>query len=300
MNIEKLRRNEARFLALTSLKVSEFDYLLSFFEPLWLAYDRQFTLEGKVRKTKKHKPRPGTTLGTPDMVLLFILIFLKNNTNLDLVGEYFNMSKAKASIWARCLEPILNRALAKQDLLPVRDASEIPKRLNEGETVYLDGTERPIERSTDDAAQKEAYSGKEKRHTLKNNLLTNAQMFVIYLSITVWGSVNDVKICQEEPMNLPEWLTLYQDLGYVGHCPKNITVIMPFKKEKNKDLTEFQKLHNQQVASERIPVEHVIGGVKRLHIVSGVCRIKSWNFKDSVMETACGLHNFRTKMRNAA
>ncbi len=66
---------------------------------------------------------------------------------------------------------------------------------------------------------------------------------------------------------------------------------------KGKELTDMEKHVNQWISSIRIRVEHTIGGVKRYRIVKE--RIRNWkkSFKDSVIETCCGLHNFRLRFR---
>lgn len=73
--------------------------------------------------------------------------------------------------------------------------------------------------------------------------------------------------------------------------------MQPKKKPKGKELTDMEKHVNQWISSIRIRVEHAINGVKRYRIVKD--RIRNWKkgFKDSVIETCCGLHNFRLKFR---
>jgi hypothetical protein len=44
----------------------------------------------------------------------------------------------------------------------------------------------------------------------------------------------------------------------------------------------------------------VIAGIKRCRIVKDVFRNTSVDFEDMVMEIACGLHNFRQKLRSKA
>ena len=58
-----------------------------------------------------------------------------------------------------------------------------------------------------------------------------------------------------------------------------------------------EKKANSLISSVRIAVEHVISGVKRLHIVKQVFRNKVEGFDDIVLEIACGLHNFRCDCR---
>jgi len=93
-------------------------------------------------------------------------------------------------------------------------------------------------------------------------------------------------------------ITLWQDTGFLGHNPENITVKMPTKKPKGKELTREQKRENKEISSFRILVEHAIGGVKRCRIVKERLRCTKFGFEDKVMIIACGLHNFRIALKN--
>jgi hypothetical protein len=89
----------------------------------------------------------------------------------------------------------------------------------------------------------------------------------LWLSETFDGHVHDKKIADEQPPLLPSGITLWQDTGFIGHSPGNVTVKMPTKKPKGKDLSESQKLENGKMSSFRIAVEHATGGVKRCRIL---------------------------------
>jgi hypothetical protein len=62
-------------------------------------------------------------------------------------------------------------------------------------------------------------------------------------------------------------------------------------------LTEEQKQKNKDISKERIGVEHSLGGVKVFGIVHAVYRNFREGSEDLVMETACGLHNWRLDFR---
>jgi hypothetical protein len=62
----------------------------------------------------------------------------------------------------------------------------------------------------------------------------------LWLSETFDGHVHDKKIAGEQPLLLPSGITLWQDTGFIGHSPGNVTVKMPTKKPKGKDLSEKQ------------------------------------------------------------
>ena len=90
---------------------------------------------------------------------------------------------------------------------------------------------------------------------------------------------------------------LAQDTGFQGFSPDNVSILQPKKKPRGQELSDMQKNINQWLSSIRIRVEHAIGGVKRYRIVKD--KIRNWkaDFKDSVFETCCGLHNFRLQFR---
>jgi hypothetical protein len=121
-----------------------------------------------------------------------------------------------------------------------------------------------------------------------------------WLSQTVYGSVHDKKICDQQPLSFPKGITLWQDTGFQGHKPQNVLVQMPTKKPKGKPLTDEQKDKNREISRFRVLVEHAICGVKRCRIVKDRLRCHKFGFDDLTMELACGLHNLRLSLKNNA
>ena len=140
-----------------------------------------------------------------------------------------------------------------------------------------------------------------KKHTLKNNLIVDIEeRLVRYLSETYPGRIHDKRICDIEELAFPPGLNLFQDTGFQGYQPPGVTVYQPKKKPKGRELTAEEKAENQMISRIRILVEHVISGVKRCRIVKDIFRNTRAFFADQVMEIACGLHNFRTILRDQA
>ena len=120
----------------------------------------------------------------------------------------------------------------------------------------------------------------------------------MFLSQTYNGSMHDKRICDEQPLHLPEGITLWQDTGFIGHCPAGVKIRMPKKKPKGKKLTSEQKQENREISKFRVLVEHAICGAKRCRIVKDRLRCHKDRFDDHVMELAYGLHNFRITLKN--
>ena len=180
--------------------------------------------------------------------------------------------------------------------MPEGVPSELLKKLeSEGkQDLSIDGTDRRINRPKDNEKQKKYYSGKKKTHTVKNIIIVgNYDRDIKYLSDSVEGSKHDKKIIDESEVVLPEGSNLYQDTGFQGYNPEGVNIFQPTKKPKGKELTDEEKDENRLISRIRIVVEHVISGIKRLHIVKSVFRNTKENYDDLVMWLACGLHNFR-------
>jgi DDE superfamily endonuclease len=157
--------------------------------------------------------------------------------------------------------------------------------------------ERPIQRPKD-AEEQEAYdSGKKKRHTLKNLLLITETCHVCFLSITCEGEASDKTIAEQAGYRLPPGSRLYQDKGFQGFYLPHVLLFQPQKKPCGRDLTSPEKTTHRRISSIRIRIEHAIGGVKRYRIVKDTIRLLKDGIRDTVMETCCGLHNFRLLYR---
>lgn len=159
-----------------------------------------------------------------------------------------------------------------------------------------DGTERPILRPQAPLEQQENYSGKKKRHTVKNLILINAALTILFLSPTYEGRLHDKRMAEATPYPLPEGSRLLQDLGFLAFAIEGVEVIMPTKKPKGKQLTPEQKAENRRISSRRVRIEHVISSVKRCRIVKDICRLLKPDARDRVMEIASALHNFRLRL----
>ena len=165
-------------------------------------------------------------------------------------------------------------------------------------TFFHDATERPIQRPKDPDVQQAHYSGKKKQHTVKNNLLITADSKVMLLTPSYEGRIHDKRIADRMDYFLPCGSYLYQDSGFQGFSVAGVNIIQPKKKPKGRDLTVEEKENNRAISSIRIRVEQVsIAGIRRYRIVKDKLRNSKKGFSDLVMETCCGLHNFRLNFR---
>lgn len=155
-----------------------------------------------------------------------------------------------------------------------------------------DATEREIPRPSNPRLQKEYYSGKKKKHTVKNAVITCLAGFILFADLTVEGKMHDKKIADTQ-YSFPYRCVLQQDTGYQEYAPDNVTILQPMKKTKGKELTEQQRAFNTEISKTRIKVEHAIEDTKILRIVKDECRLRKNDFVGNIFHIAPGLHNWR-------
>jgi len=291
MNYSKIRTNHKQFKALTSLSVEEFDLLLPRFEAEWENYIEKYTLSGKPR-VRQYTPKDKEGLASSQEKLFFILYALKNNPLQEALAASFSLQQEVAHQWFHLLESLLKKAL--KAFAPERNAEKINEKLQEGQMYLLDATERPIPGDT--YQQEEFFSGKKKRHTLKNLLLTCLVGSIVFLSTTVSGKCADKTLAQQE-LRIQKRIQLYADLAFKALPAESFSLILPHKKPRNKQLTKIQKTQNRLISRLRVKVENHFAHLKVLRIIKEVCRNYKLNFRQEIMDTACRLHNFRIHNR---
>jgi hypothetical protein len=280
------------------------------FATLLPAFCQAYATALHVRDTQRPTPRQRqsgagrpATLASPEDKLLYILFYFKCYPTQELLGFLFGISQPQANVWIHTLTPVLNAALGYQQHLPVRKATALTQVLEAcpGLEFIIDGTERPIQRPHDAERQKQYYSGKKKRHTVKNIVITEKRSKKIKgLSRTGAGKTHDKTATDEEEYHFPPDSIVYKDTGFQGYEPPGVTTRQPKKKPRKGTLTDEERAENQVISRERIGVEHSIGDTKVYRIVHDVYRNHRPDYDDLVMETACGLHNLRCDFRCAA
>ena len=135
------------------------------------------------------------------------------------------------------------------------------------------------------------------RHTLKNTIITGCTRRILYLSAYWQGKTHDYRMLKEEFPPASGWFEKFKvrlDLGYLGFdkdygCK---AVYLPAKARKVALLTSHQRSVNRDLASQRIGIEHSIGGLKRYRILSNRLRVHDIERHDSTLEVCAGLWNF--------
>ena len=297
-------KNPIRFLAMTGYTLELFHELLPYFKLSHHEYLSRYHLDGRRRKNlRQFVIYSSSPLLTIEDRLAFVLSYKKLNPIQELQAHLFNMSQKQCNEFIHGLTTILQMALSDAGAMPATTEKQLMQKLLTDKDAYQillhDGTEREIPRPKDEDAQKENYSDKKGRHTLKNAVISTTLCLVLYVSVSLSGATHDKKIADQCYANAFESLdyvtTLWQDTGYQGFAPKNVTIVQPTKKPRGNELTKEQKKYNRLISSFRVRVEHTIGSIKRYRIVKDECRLRKNNYPKKVFAICAGLHNFRLK-----
>jgi hypothetical protein len=285
------------------LSVSEFNKLEESFREefqneTWGRYETGVELGNRERK-----PGGGRmgNLTSKAEKLFFTLFYFKCYPTFDLLGFIFDFNRSNANRNTHKFTSILEKALGRVMVFPERKISTLEELLEvfpDVRDLFIDDTERPIQRPKDNEKQKENYSGKKKMYTRKNIIISDKKKRIGYVSPTMDGKRHDYGMFKEEfpppSVVFPRSIALWIDLGFVGFekdYPDTL-VMIPKKKPKGKELTDDAKAWNRIVSGFRVLVEHAIGGVKRFGIVSDKFRNRKDGFDDKVMLVSCGLWNY--------
>ena len=245
LSYQSLVKQPYCFQKLTGLSIKEFTEMT----------EKVRSVYAKWEGNKKTLGRPSGFRSLEDK-LLCLMMYYRTYVTHTFLGYLFNLHNANVCRMFKILEPMVAKTihiqkdgtLTQEKVLSILSAvTEVP-------------TQRPKKK------QKDKYSGKKKRHTLKSELAMREDGKIIHVSKVYGGRTHDFKIRKsEKPFNRDS--TKVVDSGYQGLQKREQNVWLPFKGTKKKPLTQEQKDHNRALAQLRIKIEHKIGEHKVVKIL---------------------------------
>lgn len=211
INIEKILSNETQLLALTSLRLEEFEFLLTHFRHRWYQRHKHFSILGKRRKyplTATSSQKETITLPRVESKLLFILMLFKTNSIQQQLAAEFDMDQSHVSRWIKTLLPLLHQAIVDCHCHPAQDMDSLIRLFRQrhnddsspGDIISLnaDATARPIGRSGDKEVQANDFSVKHQAHVVKNTVVCDEWQFIHFAGPTWYGSMHDKTMIEQE------------------------------------------------------------------------------------------------------
>lgn len=143
--------------------------------------------------------------------------------------------------------------------------------------------------------QREWYSGKKKRHTIKTQLIVNRETHEIICTAHAEGKKHDFKLYQESiGSTVSEDIKILGDSGYQGILALHKNSETPKKKPRGKELTDEEKNENKRISRDRILIENMNAKIKVFKITSNKYRNRRKRF-GLRMALICGFINFENR-----
>ena len=176
--------------------------------------------------------------------------------------------------------------------IPERRIRLDPEEMRE---LFFDATERPARRP--EAGQRAYYSGKKKRHTIKNQVIVARRtkppgrgakprrLRIAAVSESFPGSVHDKKIYDRTRPVCPPDARRTGDTAYLG-----TPLETPARKPRGGDLTAAQKERNRRISRRRVVAEHGVGKMKIWRVAAERYRNPS-RCHTPIIKNVAGLHD---------
>ena len=292
MNIKPALRSNRSCLALTGVNVAEFQSLVSLFTSVY----KEEKIKANPKRVRKYGGGRIGGLKTVDEKLFFTLMYLKTYPTFNVASFFTGINRSNSYRAIKFLLPALEITLGRQLVLPRRQIHSVEEFLllfPEVKDVFLDGTDRRVQRPKNKKKQNKLYSGKRKATTRKNIVVSDEKRRILYLSPTKSGRRHDKKLGDKMGLsNLPFEVSAWVDTGFQGLQKNHPNTQIPKKKRRDKPLSEKDKENNRLISSFRVTVEHAIAGMKRLRSTTNVYRNKRANFDDTLNLLSAGIWNY--------
>lgn len=281
-------------MAVLGVSIEEFYKLLPVFSQCLKQHRTQLRPK---RKRAVGGGRKGD-LPTDEDKLLYILLYMKLYPTYDALAVLTNHYRSKCGDSVQLLLPVLEMALGRKLALPKRPCGnsleEIFKQHPKIKDIFIDGSERKVQRPKNLKKRNKLYSGKKKATTRKVVVVSDERKYIHYMSKTKSGRRHDKRIADKENIfgGIPPDVTAWTDTGFQGAKKQHNNTVMPVKATKNHPLTLQQKENNRLISSIRVVSEHAIAGYKRFKAAADIYRNKLPNFDDLLTEVSIGLNNF--------
>ena len=306
MHYTSFKLRPKHFLSFTGLKVEEFDRLVLDIHNDWVEQRLNRLENNNPNRLRKIGGGRKQILDTLEDQLLLTLLWTKLYSSYLLLEYLFGVDESTAF---RIIQKTL---LLPQDRFVFQDPrksgrkkittlEELRKLIPDLDDILMDATEQPIPRPEKKRKRVKYHSGKKKRFTLKTQIATAKQGFILHLSRASPGRQHDYKVFKASvlPKIIPKDSRLYGDSGYQGirkDFPELHSVI-PFKRTRSHTkLTRSEKIQNTKQRKIRVRVEHAFSRLKKYRVLSETYRHSLQNY-DITFRFVANIVNFRMLQR---
>ena len=320
----KLSRKPKLFFSVTGMNLHQFQTLLPQFTHAYDKFEQRRKRRVVVTGKKRLRQAGGGAQfenSLPDRLLMLLFYY-----RLYLTQEFMTLlfTAEDKSVICRSIQlmrpvfeavlPVPERARRRVLSLADKEQKRRKKRIGSVEefrraypelTFIIDGVEQPKRRPKAPAKRKSDYSGKKKRHTLKQIVVGTPSGIIVDQSPSVGGRAHDFKVFKDDQAarslcaEFKDYrVSIYGDSGFAGMSAMGlpVTVRLNERARRNHPLTREQKKLNRLRSSTRIEIEHTFSRRKKYRIAAETYRNRDEDY-DQTMNIVGGLVNLRAYER---
>lgn len=230
-----------------------------------------------------------------------------------LAGLAFGVGRATVSRDMASLEPTARRCVPLPDKMHMAAGKartvEDLEGIIPGLAVLTGASEQPTCRPQDNETQKEYYSGKAKRHTMKTQYTVAYDGLTVHRSASVHGSMHDFALFRQDSADFPADLPRSTDHPQQGSGGRTRTigladsayaemqkqypdrdVRVAVKRKPGRTLTPGEKAYNKSLSRIRIRAEHAIRRARIFRVMGDGYRNPRRKY-NLINDIVCGLVN---------
>lgn len=300
LSYDRLSKKPSLFKSFTGISIQQFDNIYKEIKSKYEKYEIKRLSSKRRRERDVGAIDRHFKLIVEDRIIM-VLVYYRLYITYTLTEFLFELDQSNVCRGIQKIEGLIRQCLPIPQKL-----YKITRRLKTKEEVekyfpgfmaFVDVTEQPIPRPTKNRLRRRLYySGKKKKHTVKNLYTANEDGLIVYKSKHKQiGKKHDYKIYTTNHPVTPKDVENIFDLGFLGvekDYPAEQKSVLPIKKKKNQNLTLEEKEYNRSHSKKRIVVEHVICRIKKYRIMNDVFRNRLKKY-DKVSDIVAGLVNYR-------
>jgi hypothetical protein len=287
------------FKSFTGISVQQFDDIYKEIESKYEKYEiKRLSYKRKYRRERAIGAGRHFKLDVRNRVIM-VLVYYRLYITYTLTEFLFGLNQSnvcrdiqKIEGLIRCCLPIPQKLCKVTRRLKTKEEVE---QYFPGFIAFVDVTEQYIPRPKNRLRRRIYYSGKKKKHTVKNLYTANQMGLIIYKSKRRQiGKNHDYNIYKKNHLDVPEDVESLFDLGFLGvqkDFPEQKSSL-PIKKEKDCELSSQEKDYNRNHSKRRIVIEHAICRLKKYRIMNDIFRNRLTKY-DMVSDIVSGLVNYR-------
>lgn len=296
LSYDRLSKKPLLFKSFTGFTIQEFDDVYKEIKKRYLTYELKRLSKRKDRKRDIGAGRP-FKLDLRDRFVM-LLVYYRLYITYTLAGFLFDLDQSNICRDIKKIEKLIRQCLPiPQKIYNITKRLKTPEEVEQyfpGFLAFTDSTEQQMPKPVDNKRRKLYYSGKKKKHTVKNQLMVNNRGLIIHKTGYKKGRRHDYNIYKNNHPVTPKQVVNVIDLGYLGvenDFPEQLSAL-PCKKKINCELSVEEKEYNKIHSKRRIVIEHTICRLKKYRIMSDVFKNKLRKH-NKVSDIVAGLVNYR-------